>query len=162
MAVKSFLQMLQFNSGYMSHGKGRTYNDFTKPLKDLTRQAVRFEWKQECEDSFKELKRLLCSDTVMVPYNPKRRTRIYVDHGPEGVAATVAQRYEVIGERDAVYRPVAYNSRSLKEAEKSYSKVEGESLAVLSGIMANKQYLYGTSFEVVVDHRPLVALYLTK
>ena len=59
-----------------------------------------------------------------------------MDHGPEGVAATVAQRYEVIGER-AVYRLVAYNSRSLKEAEKSYSKV-GESLAVLSGIMANK------------------------
>ena len=79
----------------------------------------------------------------MVPYDPKRKTRIYVDHGPGGVAATVAQRYEVIGEKEVVYSPVAYNSRSLKDAEKSYSKVEGESLAVLSGIMANKQYLYG-------------------
>ena len=101
-AVKSFLQTVQFNSGYMRPGKGRTYSDATKPLRDLTRQGVRFEWKQECEDSFKELKRLLCSDTVMVPYDPKRRTRIYVDHGPEGVAATVAQRYEVIGERCCV------------------------------------------------------------
>ena len=58
---------------------------------------MRFEWKQECEDSFNELKRLLCSDTVMVPYNPKRKTRIYVDHGPEVVAAKVAQRYKNIG-----------------------------------------------------------------
>ena len=158
-AVKSFLQTVQFNSGYMRPGEGKTYSDITKPLRELTRQGVRFVWSQDCEDSFTVLKDLLCSDTVMVPYDPKRRTRIYVDHGPEGVAATVAQRYEKIGEKEEVYRPVAYNSRSLKEAEKSYSKVEGESLAVLSGIMANRQYLYGTKFEVVVDHRPLVALY---
>ena len=58
-----------------------------------------------------------------------------------------------------MYRLVAYNCRSLKEAEKSYSMVQGESLAVLSGIMSNKQYLYGLKFKVVVDHRPLVVLY---
>ena len=49
---------------------------------------------------------------------------------------------------------MAYKSRSLKPAEKGYSKVEGESLGVLSGCMENKQYLYGTKFEVVVDHKP--------
>ena len=36
--------------------------------------------------------------------------------------------------------------------------MEGESLAVLFGVNANHMYLYGTDFEVVVDHRPLVSL----
>ena len=34
--------------------------------------------------------------------------------------------------------------------------MDGESLAVLSGIKSNKMYLYGCEFKVVVDHRPLV------
>ena len=32
-------------------------------------------------------------------------------------------------------------------------------MAVLSGCMSNKQYLYGPKFEVIVDHKPLVPLY---
>ena len=40
--------------------------------------------------------------------------------------------------------------------------MEGESLGVLSGIRTHKQYLYGTQFEVVVDHEPLVILYNSK
>ena len=74
-------------------------------------------------------------------------------------ASTVTQRCDVPGKREPEYRPVAYKSRSLKPAEKGYSKVEGESLGVLSGCMENKQYLYGTMFEVAVDHKPLVPLY---
>ena len=66
-AVKSFLQTVQFNSGYMRPGEGKTYSDITKPLRELTRQAVRFVWSQDCEDSFTVLKDLLCSDPVMVP-----------------------------------------------------------------------------------------------
>ena len=46
--------------------------------------------------------------------------------------------------------------------EQKYSKVEGESLGILKGIRTNKWYLYGTKFEVIVDHQPLVSLYSRK
>ena len=75
-AVKSFLQTVQFSSSYMRPGKGKTYSDVTKPLRNLTRQGVKFVWTKECQESFKELKELLCSDTVLVAYNPKRHTWI--------------------------------------------------------------------------------------
>ena len=71
----------------------------------------------------------------------------------------MAQRYDVPGERKPQWRPVTHGSRTLTEAERGYGKTEGESLAILSGIMANKEYLYGTKFEVVTDHKPLVSLY---
>ena len=54
-----------------------------------------------------------------------------MDHGPKGVAATVTQKYEVVGLREPQYRAVFHSSRSLTKAEMGYSKVEGESLAVL-------------------------------
>ena len=52
-----------------------------------------------------------------------------------------------------------YTARAKEKPEKGYSKVEGESLAVLSGIKSNKMYLQGTHFEVMVDHQPMVSLY---
>ena len=156
--VKSFLQTVQFCQEYMRPGSGRTYSDVTQPLRRLTAKAVQFNWDRRCEASFQELKALLCHDTVMAPYDPAKQTRVYVDHGPGGVAATVAQNHGQLGAQDS-WRPVHYSSRSLTETEAGYSKVDGESLGVLSGILNNKMYLYGTRFQVIVDHKPLVALY---
>ena len=47
----------------------------------------------------------------------------------------------------------------MTKAEMGYSKVEEESLAVLTGCKTNSRFLYGTEFEVITDHLPLVPLY---
>ena len=161
-AVKSFLQTAQFCSVFMRPGRGRTYSDVTRPLRKLTNWKVKFVWSKECEDSFQELKDLLCSDKVMASYELNRKTRLYVDHGPGGVAGTVAQQHEVTDTMEKAWRPNNHSSRALTSTEQRYSKVEGESLAVYSQIMTNRRYLYGIEFEVVVDHEPLVTLYNNK
>ena len=79
-----------------------------------------------------------------------------MDHGPFGVASTIALEHQVPGSTDTAWRPVFYTSRALTKTEHNYSKVEGESLGVLTGILTNKRYSYGTQFEVIVDHQPLV------
>ena len=158
--VKSFLQTVQFSRAFMRPETG-TYADVTAPLRALTRSDVRFKWNEECEKSFTEIKRLLCSEKVMAHYDPVKETRLYVDEGPEGVAATLAQAHDHPDKdlREKVWRPVNYTARSKTKAEKKYSKVEGESLGLLTGVKANKMYLAGTEFEVIVDHQPLVTLY---
>ena len=50
------------------------------------------------------------------------------------------------------WKAIHHKSRSLIPAEENYSKVEGESLAVYSGVKMHKQYLYGTAFTVMTDH----------
>ena len=75
------------------------------------------------------------------------------------MGATVAQEYRVEGVDHPVWRPVTYTGRAKTEAELQYGKVDGESLGVLTGILSNKMYLYGTKFTVVVDHLPLVPMY---
>ena len=52
-----------------------------------------------------------------------------------------------------------YISQTKTAAERGYGKAEGESLGLLHGILENKMYLYGTKCMVVMDHKPLVALY---
>ena len=81
---------------------------------------------------------LLTTQTVMVNYETNRKTMLYVDHGPTGVASTVAQEHTLPESTDTVWRPVFYTSRAMTLTEQGYSKVEGESLSVLTGVRTNK------------------------
>ena len=85
--VKSFLQTVQFCAAYMRPGGSRT-----EPLRVLTNKNVWFKWTKECQKSFEELKSLLCSSTVLANYELHRKTRLYVDHGPFGVASTKTEQ----------------------------------------------------------------------
>ena len=53
---------------------------------------------EECQAAFRELKRLLVDSMVMVHWDGKKDTRLYVDHGPAGLGATVAQNHAKEGE----------------------------------------------------------------
>ena len=49
----------------MRPAQRRTYGDLTAPLRQITAKHTKFRWTQQCEKSFKELKRLLMSDKAM-------------------------------------------------------------------------------------------------
>ena len=54
---------------------------------------------------------------------------------------------------------IAYWSRQLQKAERNYSTIEQEALAVMGAV---KPYLYGFSFKLVTDHNPLTSLKIIK
>ena len=160
--VKSFLQTVQFNAVYMAAElPGElNYPELTAPLRALTKRKVKFTWTAKHQKHFEMIKERMCSDRVMVPFDPDRSTRLYSDGGQEGAQATVAQLYQ--HEREGPqWRPVAHTSRAWTEPEKRYSQIEKESNALLTGIVSNKMYLLGKEFEAVVDHKPLIPLYNT-
>ena len=53
-----------------------SYSELTAPLRALTKKKAKFSWTAELEENFQEIKRRLCSDRVMVPYDLGRRTRL--------------------------------------------------------------------------------------
>jgi len=81
----------------------------------------------------------LTSDRVLANYDPTKPTRVYVDDGPARVAATVAHTVKDVDH--PVWKRITHTSRAKTKAEINYGKVDGESLAVLSGIHSNKMYL---------------------
>lgn len=56
-------------------------------------------------------------------------------------------------------RPVAYVSRVLNKAERGYSTIEKELLALVWSVKHFRSYLYANKFEILTDHRPLVYLF---
>ena len=54
---------------------------------------------------------------------------------------------------DGLEKPVAFTSRTLNTAERHYSQLERESLAIVYAV--KKYYLYGRPFVIESDHQPL-------
>ena len=52
-------------------------------------------------------------------------------------------------------KPIAFASRSLSSAEKNYSQLDKEALAIVFGVKKFHQYVYGRQFIIQTDHKPL-------
>jgi hypothetical protein len=91
----------------------------------------------------------------MAHFDPSAPTQLRVDASPFGLGAILTQTH---GDET---RPVAYASRTLTavHVERRYSQTEREALAVVWGCERFHLYLYGTTFDIYTDHKPLEIIY---
>ena len=59
---------------------------------------------------------------------------------------------------DGSERPIGYVSRTLNTTERNYSQLEKEGLACVFGVKRFYSYLFGHSFQLITDHKPLLSL----
>ncbi|KAK3763364.1 hypothetical protein RRG08_031862, partial [Elysia crispata] len=141
--LRSFLGMTQFVSRYIE-----SYASITEPLRRLTRKTQPWKWGREQDEAFKKLKKLLTEVGVMAYFDPKKETNVVVDASPCGLGAMIMQQGRVI----------CYSSRALTDVESRYSQTEREMLAVVYGVEKFHIYLYGSTFSVITDHKPLLGI----
>lgn len=123
------------------------------PLYQLLKKEVSWRWTSSQEEAWKLMKQLLTSAEVLCSYNPESPLILACDASPFGVAAVLAHRFP-----DGSERPIAYSSKSLSSAEKNYSQLDKEALAIVFGVKRFHSFLYGRSFHLITDHKPLLAL----
>ena len=76
------------------------------------------------------------------------------DASAYGVGTVLAQKDSEDNEH-----PIAFASRSLAPAEKNYSQLDKEALANIFAVKSFHQYLFGCTFVIITDHRPLLGLF---
>ena len=107
-----------------------------------------------CEEAFKKAKESLSSLHVLVHYNPSLPVILESDASQYGIGVVILHRLPNGDER-----PIAYPSRSLNSAEKNYSQIEKEGLAIIFGVTKYYMYLFGQKFTFRTDHKPLLKIF---
>ena len=120
----------------------------TKPIRELLKKEVQFNWSHEHEEAFKQLKHLLSTAPVLAFYDVKKSVTVSCDASQFGLGAVLLQEGQ----------PIAYASRSLTDTECRYAQIEKELLAVVFGLEKFNQYVYGKCVDVESDHKPLEAI----
>lgn len=147
--VRSFLGIVNFSARYIPD-----VASLSEPLRKLTKKNVPFKWGTEHEKSFQQLKSSLVDEPTLGHFRlDASKTQLICDASNVGLCGILVQEYQ--GEK----RVISYASRSLSDAEKKYSTTEKEALAVVWACEKYHIYLASLDFELIVDHKPLEALY---
>jgi len=127
----------------------RNFAELAKPLTNLTRKDVPFNWTAEQQNAFDQLKLSLSTEPLLIYPDFSQPFIVACDASTKAVGAVLSQI------REGEERPVAYCSRQLNSAETKYSVTELELLAFLFATKQFRCYLYGRKFVVHTDHRAL-------
>ena len=146
--VRSFLGMVQYCTKFMPN-----LASISKPLRDLTVKNVKWSWGSEESAAFNKIKETISNTRTLAYFDPEAETHLYVDAGPHGLGAILAQKTK---QEYAV--PVAYASRALNTTEQRYSQLEKEMLSIIWGCEHFKLYIYGAPVKIFSDHKPLVQI----
>ena len=148
--VRSFLGSLGYNRRFI-----KDFSVIVRPLHQLTKKGVPFEWTEACEESYQALRSALMSSPVLSTIDYTRKLILTTDASQDGLGATLSQ-LDPEGKNRHV---IAYMSRSLHPHERAYCITQREALCIVTAVKYFTTYLRFCEFEIRTDHRPLMYLF---
>ena len=141
--LRSFLGLASYYRRYI-----RQFADIATPLHALTNTGVAFVWTSECQVAVEALKKVLTEVPILAYPNFAHTAvqfQLHTDASATGLGVVLEQGDRVI----------AYASRTLTTAEKNYSVIQRECLAIIFALKQFRHYLIGRRFTLLTDHAPL-------
>ena len=146
--IRKFLGFVNFYRRFIpNHSKK------AKPMNDLLKKGVPFEWKQEQEDAFQELKQVVQKEPVLLQPDQKKPFEVEIDASNYTIGAVLMQKDD-----KGILHPVAYFSKSLNSAQRNYDVYNRELLGLVETCRHFRQYLHQPAHTVKIhtDHANLL------
>ena len=119
------------------------------PLHELTHKNVRFKWDDQCQEAFVALKMALITAPIFALPTDEGSYVIDTDASGLSIGAVLSQ------EQDEQENVIAYASKLLSPAERSYCVTWPGPPSVIYYLKYFRQYLLGRKFVIRTDHAAL-------
>jgi len=142
--VKSFLGLCTYYRRFVAG-----FATIAKPLTRLTEDANAFDWTEECQAAFQELKRRLTTAPILCYPRSDGAFILDTDASNVAIGGVLSQT------QDGQERVIGYFSKVLSKPERNYCVTRRELLAAVKSIEHFYKYLYGRRFTLRTDHAAL-------
>jgi hypothetical protein len=139
--LRCFLGMVNF---YRDMWRQRSH--ILAPLTKLTSNKAIFEWTDEQQEAFEEIKRVMCQKTMLLFPDFSKEFHVYTD----------ASNYQLGGVIMQDDKPLAFYSRKLLSAQMNYTTGEKELLSVVEILREFQNILLGHKITVHTDHKNIL------
>ena len=149
--VKDIQAFLGFANFYRRFVKD--FSKLAKPLTELLRKGVKWNWGDSQQQAFEALKRSFTEAPVLALPDLSKQFILECDASDFATGAVLSQ----LGP-DGLVHPVAFYSKSLNEAERNYEIYDKELLAIVRALDEWRHYLEGAPerTDIVSDHKNLL------
>jgi hypothetical protein len=121
------------------------FSRIAKPMTELLKKGVKYEWSQKCEDACHTLRQHLTTAPVLAQPDNTKSFEVYCDASGTGLGCVLMQDNRVI----------AYASRALRPHEQNYPTHDLELVAVVHALKIWRHYLMGAHCNIYTDHKCL-------
>jgi len=145
--VQKFLGLANYYRQFV-----KDFSKIAKPLYEMTRKETKWSWGERQQKAFEELKEKFTTEPVLVTLDLDKEMRVEVDVSDFAMGGVLLMKCE-----DEKWRPVAYISKSLNEAERNYKIHDKEMLAIIRCLETWRHFLEGAKdqFKIWTDHKNL-------
>lgn len=150
--VRSFLGAITYYGKFI-----KQMREIRAPLDELLKKEVKFNWTNECKIAFEKAKGILISDLALTHFDPKLPIMVAADASQHGIGAVISHKFP-----DGNIKAIEHASKALTKAERNYSQIEKEALALVFAIKKFHRMIYGRKFTLLTDHKPLLAIFGSK
>jgi len=119
--VQKFLGLANYYRQFV-----KDFTKIAKPLHEIMRKETKWNWRERQQKAFEELKKRFMMEPVLVTPYLDREMRVEADVSDFVTGGVLSMKC-----KDGKWRPVAYISKSLNEAERNYEIHDKEMLAII-------------------------------
>ena len=124
--VQKFLELANYYRQFV-----KDFAKIAQPLHKMMRKEMKWSWEERQQKVFEELKERFMMEPVLVILDLDKKMRVEVDASDFATGGILSIKCE-----DERWKPVAYISKSLNEAERNYEIRDKEMLVIIQYLEA--------------------------
>lgn len=154
--LRTFLGLLNFYRRYLKDAADTQaiLHDYLKGAKKRDKRKIN--WTDKAIKMFEKCKQDLANVTLLTLPNDDCQLALFTDASDVAVGSVLQQL------DNGNWKPIAFYSKKLCNAQKAYSTYDRELLSIYLSIKQLKHYLEGRNFIIFTDHKPLIFAYRQK